>query len=1558
MFVRVVVSSLLILWLGASVVACETERVSSPTKQQALQTKGTLPDPNGIVLRRFRSPLDAIAPEDPPVPNRGLITYIPTADVSLPTNILKFETIGRRGGVANTGGVVGAAMGNLNQGGSLAARFGDGKNSNGGSITLTGLEVGQEGWSVAYWAGLAAEASPKSVLSTFTFSNRSPIQVFADAGSKKLTLTGLSSVPNLEVKVNATFGAFEYHHVGIIFTPLNRNAFTGKDPGTLAIYFDGQLAHTEAGTFGSLSSITFGSTKIGQTEVLSYAALDDIFTYRTSLSEGEMQALYTKPQKGIARVWPAAMPLNVLDAAPYTQARANAASTVLGTFALAGPVERQDDEKIANENSDFQNFTYAGWYFIPEDAPKNVDLFSIRADKLGTIYVRIAVENQTPYAEVSDGTNTDRLTGGSRFAVTRGAWHFVALTRSPRALRLYVDSELTAETAPSVPPFLAASLQSPTLRAAYGLYPTAWTVGLSRESSAADLEALRSPGPRIWLNGSSSEVTVSTALAAIAASGFTGALDGEGTPQSPPETQAAGQKTRRIVAPNDYGGHCVFESDAGVCDPVATYGGVGGVSVGREGSIRLSRELGGRVQIPATRLLRDKLGVSFSVYLEPGTEDRVPLFARDFPTLGAGPPTDARIDAQCYSGFFCALAVTYPPTLGSTARKTNYYTLVTGKWTKIAVGFNGTSEPVVAIDGALGEIYTTSESEEPAGSDVTSLSKEQTARLRFGFDMREYSTSTASPFDIDEIRVYARPMSPMELTTLTASCENMSCDISSRQCFAGFTKTATPLCSNCLSDTYVGVENNPLYGMTNTVCLAKQAFAAQCASDSQCASGVCIDSFCGSSDEAATREECFERRRDVRRQGSAPRFTCGKCYAFHDPPLDASPIGACVWKPPKKHRDVVGAGNEGSFDKDATPGFDTYECNSGHAVTTTEPKFSVIQDERLPSLADQADKDKVRRNSAGQVRVDPIAKTELRSRCTPAMPDGCSQCETNPKPAFCTQEFVNNVCFKSGCKACSQEGMNCNTSQGYPFCTTCRPNFRPQRTFLTPEACAKVFNSLNEFQVRPTTAWNNSRWRVLFDERPIPFPTHLMSLTGIGLRADEEEGRPSYLSDLEKQGVGVPYTRFGEKRFYQKCEGRTYVYTPAGFEMTNKGVCNGNYEELYEDATRLVGGKSLHLYDCVLPDSAFQSSYNDEICVSVKNPRGATCPPLNPQTGLPEEGDGDNFCETGYCGRSLGVCTDGGVQQEKVARKDSAEQSSSGFDVGVFGVNVSSLVATKHDVTSTGRTSVSRFAYSLTAKVMAFLDIKVFDFSGQITTDGIKDPHISTTYELLGASLPPDQKPVAACTNASWSDDGDWEGTGECEINLDQPPGPPKLAVKFPVAEDAKEKFEKSRTFMAGYIPIQVKAALVVDAGIGLEAGFSDAEIEARFGIKPVFAVGVEVSGGIGGEVEAGPLTFGASAGLRAAITLIELALPSGWNMQIEQETDESGKALNRFYITDRADISLEMSILSLAFSIYAEVELGIFSIEWEYLIVELKNLTFKKSLLSGPKREFVLDLE
>ena len=167
---------------------------------------------------------------------------------------------------------------------------------------------------------------------------------------------------------------------------------------------------------------------------------------------------------------------------------------------------------------------------------------------------------------------------------------------------------------------------------------------------------------------------------------------------------------------------------------------------------------------------------------------------------------------------------------------------------------------------------------------------------------------------------------------------------------------------------------------------------------------------------------------------------------------------------------------------------------------------------------------------------------------------------------------------------------------------------------------------------------------------------------------------------------------------------------------------------------------------------------------------------------------------------------------------------------------------------------------------------------------------------------------------------------------------------------------EKKKVILAGPVPITIGIGLTLDPCVTAAFGFSDNGARTSLSqsglpqleVTPSIAIGVEASAGVGAEESAGGgMAFGASVGVKIALTIIELRFPIRWGMQLADGTDKAGNVVpGLFKLQTYVSLSIAIEILSGWMGLYVSLSLGPFGLEWTLKLFGWTGIAFQAPLV------------
>jgi hypothetical protein len=393
--------------------------------------------------------------------------------------------------------------------------------------------------------------------------------------------------------------------------------------------------------------------------------------------------------------------------------------------------------------------------------------------------------------------------------------------------------------------------------------------------------------------------------------------------------------------------------------------------------------------------------------------------------------------------------------------------------------------------------------------------------------------------------------------------------------------------------------------------------------------------------------------------------------------------------------------------------------------------------------------------------------------------------------------------------------------------------------------------------------------------------------------------------------------------------------------------------------------------------SPFQDpKFNHPICVGTQYPNGTTCPP--PGVSVSAD-DANQFCESGFCARDTHQCEDGvaAVEDTRAADRQDAKESKKSNEYGPITVTqtnratldvhkikqaAGSQDAPKRaytvEVQSTHAASVFGSAsfdvISMGLSLHGQMDDKKAQYVPHIFVFGIEQPKVKSAT------------PPSGCAGATWID-GEYKTTENCGIAADSPTSTPTLPqIKFcpPVfkgcekSKDLPKGWEAGptclkRSTFVGPVPVSVEASARLEVCINMGLAIDSQTFEPAFKVGPEVDLGVEVKGGVG--VDQLITVF---AGIKGTLSLLKLGFPVSWFLRVEQIFGSDGTMLEGlFKVAYIREVSAEMTILRLTVALFAEVGFGPFKAETEYPIFDFPGFNLSVTLGGKVKEKFKLDL-
>lgn len=810
-------------------------------------------------------------------------------------------------------------------------------------------------------------------------------------------------------------------------------------------------------------------------------------------------------------------------------------------------------------------------------------------------------------------------------------------------------------------------------------------------------------------------------------------------------------------------------------------------------------------------------------------------------------------------------------------------------------------------------------------------------RLQIGSRANEAGTTK---FTINNFRAYPRAIDDSQ--RVGATCAEASCGEAGQVCEES-TTSKTAVCTNCTNDAFrVGG-----VGPTESDCRAKLSFGEACRADVMCASGVCNNGRCAATQANLSQCQavCLELGRACTQQGSV--YACGGCLSgFETAPGQTltSPDAqyTCGWSPKKKWRDTCDAdwecasgacrevelSSQDYYDivhtQSTKSGYDNDGCTGGCSWQQTDLNTNYSFWKR------QTRKAKVCLAKETAECTDLPWKTSVQCSESVTLPGGqagvAHYCATSKDAPCATQFFArsNPVLSPGACQAAAVQWQQVQSgSCHYEYCWSC---FSCENNSNASAADSEGFTLLKK----------NSG-------------LSLGDLKRVFLN-DGSAWKNSDVGALRAKGVGPLLIQYAAGTPQQK-QAMTQKY--------------GKFEPLIACAPNQAdwtGGKNAY---------AFHRPENELTCMPVLQDDGAACPP--PGETLP----GKEFCKSNYCNRQNKICERGDNPMEEVRGKGGNEQKSGKSEVKFGLVRVDDTEVKMED--GNAATSSNEYRYTadlgqryvpcILGKGMPEAGLFAIDISLDRSNENSACHATEVSTKILGIKLtsPKPEAALGSCTGYS-ATIGVSSGFSVCEVvGQCEPVNPANLlsastlaqmripTMKFcaPWEEMGLTLPEAKKDFKEFLVPLYISIGLTLDACISYSIGLDESGLP-QLEFKPNAGVGVEAKGGVG-LAETGAYEFG--AGVRLALTLVDIAFPITWGIVMADFEDAAGKVtpgLLKLEIVQK--ISLVLELLNGEFGLFAEFSIGPLSFEWVFNLFTWKGLSFNFELSEIPLFSTTLD--
>ena len=846
------------------------------------------------------------------------------------------------------------------------------------------------------------------------------------------------------------------------------------------------------------------------------------------------------------------------------------------------------------------------------------------------------------------------------------------------------------------------------------------------------------------------------------------------------------------------------------------------------------------------------------------------------------------------------------------------------------------TEPVFAIDGVVQnrKYLVDANPIEFYDDRWNTVDAEQNAWWVIG-DTTNSHIPNGTAFELHHVRIYGRAIEDTPMIGAGCTGETLTrCSGAHRICTAD-AALSSAMCTACDAQSFVagGVETG------DPDCLALAELGESCLSGAECASGQCRGGYCAPATLSTCQSYCYQRGRSCT-GGTPATFACGGCAAGFEA-LPNTPAGAlsvtatCGWSPKKTWptacttdaectsgacRDItIDNGSHTSYslanhtNQRSCPG--SGGCGTGYVDVTAEVASAPVTSysvSRKVCLAAEA----------SECTAAPWYAT-VQSTSTVTRPDGSSgtahQCATT-SGGICSYPFVrarpvltHGACQQAALRTADQVGGNCERK----YCWSC--------------AGCKTYS---HFSVADS-------------------PTKSLFFKGNGLG----------LLDLKKvflNDFGGTFTTSDESRLRDAGVGPLLLaYAAASATEKAKMVAKyGKFEPLracaVNNADGLPGGRSAF---------AYHSDANHSVCSPKLQPDGATCPPAG-VTSPP----GKEWCRSRYCARDTHVCERGDNPLNEI-RGDAGNKNRSGKSAVKFGVvrvddtrvNMAEEQPNNNEYRYKADISQSYVSCLLGAPVPASPL-----FETKIALDRSEGPECGSTEVsnfVVGFKLTAPSPGALAGSCTLYKPKAGASAWDICQESLQcTPVNPANLSgatlasmliptLKFCAPFDEDSGFslpEIKKDFKEFLVPLYVSLGVTLDLCLSVAVGLDDAGLP-QVEVKPNVGVGVEAKGGVGIAETA---AYEIGAGIRLAVTLVDISFPITWGIELADIAGQLG--LLKLSVIQK--IAMELDILSGDFGLFAEFSIGLLSFEWTLTLFEWTGLLYHFDLSEIPLFSTKLD--
>ncbi len=770
---------------------------------------------------------------------------------------------------------------------------------------------------------------------------------------------------------------------------------------------------------------------------------------------------------------------------------------------------------------------------------------------------------------------------------------------------------------------------------------------------------------------------------------------------------------------------------------------------------------------------------------------------------------------------------------------------------------------------------------------------------------------------------------------------------------------------------------------THMECSRRARVGERCARDSDCASGPCLASsdatipggFCGVSNPTDGANWC---QVVLGRKYAAATQGCGDCLPYHYPegfpesqmtatPVDpGSPEIACTWRPRKRALETCS---------------ENWECDSGRCiagfddgaieqVSVSRSTQSIMVYDTSPSSCCTLDS----RYACGHVSGVRITNTAITysskksNRCAARTQAECTAEPVSRKVAATVVGYLPSF---------SQvDAYQCGTPNSHApsaGANGCMPNYTPQNLVLDGAGCQKLME--------------------VTDDETFPCNTKCGGFLDLECRENGGGGKTSNRYNLAwsttltlaqlKELLGAPKNSDGSYTYRPNPDYAWLLKQGAGpLLIAYLGADPAEKQKLEAEY-----GQFLPLANCATgwptaapADSVYVNGTNLPTCLPERQADGAPCPPANVSSMST-----DAWCYSNYCSREDKTCRrgDNPLQEFGGNGGKKGDKGKAGVSFGL--VRLDDLVV--NGTPSSGGAQKANIAGQMGQSYVAFMlgqpvslpgsggSLLTTDVDFDKTQDAAGCSKNTARAVLLGMDIPLPKAnaavqtgfstPFGGCTAVTGLANCD-EAQAECSFSPEEGLESlldsflSKAAVGFclPIATkqgvNILEQFELRKSFKEFLVPVVVTVGPTFDMCVSFAFALDAEEGMPQFEVKPSVGVGVEAKAGVGdGETGA----YEVSAGVRIALTIVDMAFPATFGLRLEEITECAVPPCTGLSHLDVViKLGMELTLLSGEMGVYAALTLGLLSFEWTFNFFEWTGIKLSFDLAEIPVFETILD--